>query len=79
MAPSGSVERLTPADAEDACGFFGFAGAVFGGSSGSGFALSQIENGGTEAARGHAQQRAAAGLLHIVAMGGDGQNVGAEI
>ena len=72
----GQVERLAPAHAENARGFFGFARTFFGGAAGSGFALGQIENGGAQAARGHAQQGAAAGLLHVVAMSGDGQHIG---
>ena len=72
----GQVERLAPAHAENARGFFGLAGALFGGAAGSGFALGQIENRGAQAARRHAQQRSAAGLFHVVAMRGDGQNIG---
>jgi hypothetical protein len=48
-------------------------GALFGAAAGSGLALGQVENGGAQAARRHAQQRSAAGLFHIVAVGGDGQ------
>ena len=73
------VERLTPANAENARGFLGLAGAVVGGAASSGFALSQIENGGAQAARSHAQQGSPAGLFHVVAMCGDGQDVGLEI
>ena len=75
----GQVERLAPADAEDAGGFIGFARALVGGAAGSGFALGQIENGGAQAARRHAQQGSAAGLFHVVAVSGNGQNIGAEV
>ena len=75
----GHGERLPPANAQNACGFFGFAGALLRGAAGSGFALGQIEDRGTQAARRHAQQRAATSLLHVVAMCGDSQDVGAEV
>ena len=51
----GKVERLAPGDAEEARGFFGFAGAVVGGAAGAGFALGEIEDGGAQAAGGHAR------------------------
>ena len=73
------VERLPPANAENARGFFGFAGAIFRGAARAGFALSQIENRRAQAARSHAQQRSSAGLFHVVAMRGDGKDVGAEV
>ena len=75
----GQVERLAPAHSENARGFFGLAGAFGRGAAGSGFALCQIEDGGAQTARRHAQQRSPAGLFHVVAMGGDSQDVGAEI
>jgi hypothetical protein len=37
--------------------------------------LRQVENGCAQAASRHAQKRAAAGLLHIVAMGRDGEDI----
>jgi len=74
----GQVERLTPANAEQSRGLVGFAGAIFGGAAGSGFTLGEIENGGAQTARRHAQEGAAAGLLHIVAVGGYSENVGLE-
>ena len=39
------------------------------------FALRQIEDAGAMASLRHLEQRAAAGLLHIVAVRGDGQNI----
>ena len=72
----GQVESLPPAGAQQARGLRGFAGALFGAAAGSGLALGQVENGGAQAARGHAQQGSAAGLFHVVAVRGDGQNVG---
>ena len=75
----GQGERLPPSHAQNARGFFGLAGALLGRAAGSGFALGEIENGSAQAARRHAQQCAAAGLLHVVAMRGDSQDVGAEV
>ncbi len=73
------VERVTPANAEDAGGFFGFTGAIVNTAASAGFALSQIENRGAQATRSHAQQGSAAGLFYVVAMRGDGEDVGFEI
>ena len=78
-APSGRVQGLPPADAQQAGGFSGFAGALFRAAAGSSLALCQVQNGGAKAARGHAQQGSAAGLLHIVAMRGNGQNISGRI
>jgi hypothetical protein len=41
--------------------------------------LGQIEDGGAETASGRAEKGSAAGLLDVVAMSGDGQDVGSEI
>ena len=38
-------------------------------------AASEVEDRGTAPERGHLEQRAAAGLLGVVAMGGDGEDV----
>ncbi len=46
----GQIERLPPANAQEASGFGGFAGAFFRVAAGSGLALGQIENGGAQAA-----------------------------
>ena len=74
----GQVERLAPAHAQQPRRFCGFARAIFGGSARSGFALGQIENRRAQAASSHAQQRPAAGLLHVVAMRGNGQHISSE-
>ena len=71
----GQVERLPPAHAQQARSFGGFVGALFRVAAGSGLALCQIQNGSAQAARGHAQQGSPAGLFHIVAMSGYGQNI----
>src|SRR5579862_3314870 len=71
-----NVERPPPADSQDSRGLAGFARAVFDAAACAHFALREVEDGGAIAAPGHLQQRAAASLLHIVAMRGDGQDVG---
>jgi hypothetical protein len=75
----GEIESLTPACTEDAGGFISFTGALIGCAAGSGFTLSEIENGGTQAARSHAQERTPAGLFHVVAVSCDGQDIGSEV
>ena len=75
----GQGERLTPANAKNTGGFIGFAGALIGSAAGSGFALGEIENGGAQAARSHAQEGSPAGLLHVVAVSGDGKDIGSEV
>jgi hypothetical protein len=70
---------MTRADAQDAGGFFGFAGALIRSAACAGFAPGQIENRRAQAARSHAEQGASAGLFDVVAMSGDGENVGSEV
>ena len=62
--------------AEDAGRIGSFGGALFRGTARSCFPAGEVENGGADAAGPHAQQRAAAGLFHIVTMRGYGQNFG---
>ena len=75
----GQGERPAPANAQNARGFFRLAGALFRRAASASLALGQIENRSAQTARRHAQQRSAATLLHVVAMRGDGQNVGAKV
>ncbi len=74
-ATVGQIERLTPAHFEDARSGVGLGGALRGRAAGAGFALRQVEDPGFQPERAHFEQRAAAGLLHIVTMGGDGEDV----
>ncbi len=62
-------------DAQDGSGFAGFGGALLGGSASAGFSAGEIEDGGGHALRAHSEQSASAGLLHVVTVGGDGENV----
>ncbi len=71
----GNVERFPPCDTQNARGFLSFAGPLLGGTAGAGFALGQVENGRAQLERMHAQERATAGLLHVVPMGGNGENI----
>jgi len=72
----GKVESLASGNTEEAGCFSGFLSSFAGGAAGSGFALRKVEDGGAEAAGGHAEEGAAAGLFYVVAVGGDGQDVG---
>ena len=71
----GEVEGFAVSDAEDAGGFGGFGGALGCGAAGAGFALGEVEDAGAPAERLLDEQRAAAGLLHVVAVGCDGEDV----
>jgi len=51
------------------------AGELLGGAARSHFSLGKIEDPSPLTELGHFQQRSAAGLLHIVTMGGNGQDV----
>ena len=70
-----NIQRLPPAGFEDASRLVRFARAIFDRTARAHLALSEIENRSAVAALGHLQQRAAAGLLHVVAMGSDGKNI----
>ena len=63
------------ADAQDACGVGGLAGAIRGGATGAGLALRKVEDAGAPAERLLDEQRAATGLLDVVAVCGDGEDV----
>jgi len=74
----GQIERLTPADAQQASCFSSLAGTIFRAAAGSSLALSQVKDGGAEAARSHAEQGSSTCLLDIVAMCRNSQNIGHE-
>ena len=74
-AAVGNVERFAPPDAQNLSRIFGFTRPVLHGAAGSHLAARKIEDGGGAAHLRHLQQRTAAGLLHIVAVSGDGKNV----
>ena len=75
MAPSGRSRAWRQPNAKQPGSLIGFAGAVFGGAAGSGFAPGEVEDGGAQATRGHTQEGSAAGLFHIVTVRGNGQHV----
>ena len=62
-------------DVEDAGGSRGLCGTVCGGAARAGFALGEVEDTGTPTVGVHGQKRATAGLLHVVAVGGNGENI----
>jgi hypothetical protein len=69
------VECLPPCDFQNSRRLGRLARAIFGRAAGAHFALREVENAGAVAALGHLEQRAAAGLLYIIAMRGEGENV----
>ena len=71
----GDVEGFAPIHPQDARRFSGFDRTFVSGAARPPLSLGQVQNGGRDAKGAHAEQSAAAGLLHVVAMGGDGKNV----
>ena len=71
----GQIECFAVCDPEHAGGCFGFPGALLRRASGPGFTLGQVKDCGLCAQRALHQQRAPASLFHVVAVGGDGENV----
>ena len=69
------VERSPPDHAQNLRGIVGLAGAVFGRAARAHLALRQVENARALPALRGFQQRPAAGLLDIVAVRGNGQDV----
>src|SRR3954471_19629941 len=69
------VERIAPGSLQDARCFLGFAPAVVGRSTRAHLAARKIKDGGAMPAFSHFEQRAAASLLDVVAVGGDSENV----
>jgi hypothetical protein len=74
-AAIGDVEGFAPIHPQDARRFSGFDRTFVSGAARPPLSLGQVQNGGRDAKGAHAEQSAAAGLLHVVAMGGDGKNV----
>ncbi len=71
----GDVQRTTPCDVQDACRFGGLTCAVIGCAAGAHLSARKIENPSAMPQLRHLQQRAAAGLLGIVAVSGNRENV----
>jgi hypothetical protein len=69
------VEGFAVGDVEDAGSGSSFGGTVCGSAAGAGFALREVENAGAPAASMHGKQSASAGLLDVIAVGGDGEDV----
>ena len=74
-SPIGDIESLPPRDAEYFRRIRGFAGTILGAASCSHFPLGEIEDSRAIAPLRHFEQRAPAGLLDVVAVGREGQNV----
>src|SRR5439155_4354257 len=69
------VEGFAVGDIEDACSSRGLCGTMGSGAPGAGFALSKVEDAGAPAVGVHGEERASAGLFHVVAVRGNGENV----
>ncbi len=69
------VERAAPPDAQDARRLFRLARTVLGSAARAQLALGEVEDAGAMAALRHLEQGAAAGLLHVVTVSGDGEDV----
>jgi hypothetical protein len=76
--PVRQIESLTPAHAEQLCRLRRFSCPVIGSPARSSLALGQVEDRGAQSARSHAQQRAATGLFHVVAVRRNGKYIGSE-
>jgi len=74
-APIGDIERLAPRDFQNAGGVGCFTGTVFGSAPCSHFTAGQIEYPSAITALRHFEQRATAGLLDVITMGGDGEHI----
>jgi hypothetical protein len=71
----GEVEGFAMGDAEDGGGVGGFGSALGGGATGSGLSAGEIEDAGAPAEGLLDQKGAAAGLLDVIAMCGDGKDI----
>ena len=71
----GDVQGLPPGNAQDSGGFLGLGGAVLCAAARAHLPLREIQNASPMAALRHLQQRAAAGLLYIVAVSRGCENV----
>src|ERR1017187_8675706 len=69
------VESPPPTDFQDARCLVCLPRPVVNAAARAHFALREVKDGGAASALGHLEQRTAAGLLNVVAMGGDGENV----
>jgi hypothetical protein len=69
------VERLPPLDTQDFRGLGRLPRTIFGSPACTHLALRQVENPGATSVLCHLEQRPAAGLLNVVTMRGNGQDV----
>src|ERR1035441_5592045 len=69
------VESPPPTDFQDARCLVGLTRPVVNAAARAHFALGEVKDGGAASALRHLEQRAAAGLLDVVAMGADGEDV----
>src|SRR6185437_13091087 len=70
-----NIQSLAPGNLQDASRLDRLRRTLLGAAAGAHFALGQIEDPGGPSALRHLEQGAAAGLLHVITVGGNGQNV----
>ena len=74
-AAVGKIERPSPTDSQNLTSVVGLPGTIFCRAARSHFTLGQIQNARSLPALPGLKQRAAAGLLYVVPMSCDGQNI----
>src|SRR5205807_9279969 len=74
-AAIGNIESLPEAGLQNPRSFIGFAGSILDRAAGAHFPLRQVEDSGAVSLLRHLEQSAAAGLLNVVAVGGNSKNV----
>src|SRR6266852_2669233 len=74
-APVGNIECCAPRNFQNARSFGRLACPVFSRAAGAHFTFCQVQDAGAVSALGHLEQSAAAGLLDIVTMRGESENV----
>ena len=75
QASVGKIKGMAPGRAQNFPRLFSFCGTFGSGASRTGFSLGQVENGGAQTNGRRLQQCSTAGLLHIVTMGCNCENV----
>src|SRR6266542_741348 len=77
-AAVGNIQRMPPGNALDSRCFLCLSRPIFGGSARPHLALRQVEDASALSALGHLEQRPAAGLLNVITVRGNSQNIQSE-
>src|ERR1700682_95341 len=70
-----NAEGPTPTYTQDSGGIIRFTGAIVGSAARAHLAWGQVEHAGAVSKLSHLEQRATTGLLHVVAVSGDGEDI----